>query len=1359
MMETQSQDPARRDQAMSTPKTPARFSVLRADVWQPLVRGFDEVVGSDAALGPVRDSVLRPLHLLEAMAANAPAALGDDYFAAERLRSLLYVAAPWRALPAEAAQLAASGPSAQPYEPGVLHHGRLVIVGLAAVRVAPVSAAADLLATVHGLALALSAAEVLGRMGPGAPDVGALETLLRTLVGLGDVPAHPSPNLLRPFARDDVERGRWACLAELFGGKALGTFVRDRLQAEKAEKAEKSGPVLWDGAASDAITAVEPPIAAPGRRIELRGQFAVTAPKRGAGESGRDNDGVQVVFVATADGALSVAEVSRRSKSQVTVTVPLDARSGWIGISDRARVRASNRYRKTVREFWSGLALPAVPARPPTFLACLRQAPVPVAVIPDLGRGDGQLSLPPRTASNRFTIAGDEAIAIADAMVAPAPAPARAAFIAGPPDVVLTATQRGLSAPFVAREGVDIHVDLLTRRGVKFSLVVDTDDGPATVAQPIQPTDTTVDLTIPPTLIAFGTITLTPKLTPADGDDAEQVGAPVAFKVQAAKLLQIDVRQDDGAVPFVAGAPAKVVVQYDASGSDASVEVSVRIKGGDTIGPASDDSGTVTLTIPGDEIVTPQLVFVVELRAKDGSDVLDRSDQITTEVKNPPPVIKRITVAQDPNASPFEAGSPLQVSIEYAPASVKMRVSIVIDGNSIASTTSTKGTATLQIAGALVTVGTLTFDATVTEDDNSDQTVSQTKSVDVIEEMKIVTVKPTQGGLGVPFVSNEPVDVDITYTPAVSGVVQIQLMESSTAPLQATTSAPGHAVIQIPSEFVLPDKLDFQVQLAMPGDKNARDTSRPGPFLVIVPVAVPLVLFRPTILRSSGAVRVSDAERDGAIAGISQRLRLSIAVSELPWVEDPLVVVGSDIISDEDPRIPILFEAMSRAAAFTPGFEAAIWVTMVPSQPTSGTSATLAALPRARVSATPASVKTGNGSNGSGNGSNGSAHASIDGAVGMIAAAASPPRVTTLAAHANGAVTSDAIKLAPVTTIFRAGTILRTDLTAVTGTGSVLLPQPLGFEAHVGTETAVAVVVCDANGLERFLGTLDSLPKARPIVPRLRVVGSFDSDGNVRLEAAREERRAAGPGASKPTGIVVVSLDIDGRPLQRLAVAAERAAEIASFVQLVPVSPEVESVQLRKDGEVVAELRRPDGTPKLSGFGLVAGAATPTLNWKFTHTRAAKPTLQFELVSGQGTFAFTVDPCFDKVAVPVQRLPPNRQLSIQLVATDGWNTAFAPPTELPQVADDLIIRRVIGVQTLDDQQAGTLFRLPGVQWWAESSLPGPFEWSLNGKSIPPVSDADGGRLIQLDPSVRGLLRVAGRDAGGTVALVDTREIG
>ncbi len=422
------------------------LSVLRADVWLALSRRLEEAARQMSSAA-ARDVLARPLELLALMASDAPAALGDDALAAERLRMLLYLAAPFHALVDEARAL---GETASPrelagsYEPGVLDHGALALLGLAALRVAPPGAHEVFIGTVHGLALSAAPAEALGRLVPRLPEAASLAVILDTLYLLDTVGAALKTPLLRPFANDAAERARWKCLAGLFE-RDLPAALKAALQRASLPEGK---PPPWDGATSGEIEDVQPQRAAPGQPLIVTGRLG-----------GKLSDAVRVVF-ASADHAPLPAKVisfdGGARTSELRVEVPAGARAGWVGLSDDRLVRASNELRLALRE-----TLPTVLAR----RGCLRGAEVPVQLLPLIGTPDPTregklLAVPPRTAGARFAgpaqaPTGSVRAAVLANPLATTPGSQRTPHLAA-----LEASQQGRKAPLFADQPLEVQVVL-----------------------------------------------------------------------------------------------------------------------------------------------------------------------------------------------------------------------------------------------------------------------------------------------------------------------------------------------------------------------------------------------------------------------------------------------------------------------------------------------------------------------------------------------------------------------------------------------------------------------------------------------------------------------------------------------------------------------------------------------------------------------------------------------------------------------------------------------------------------------------------------------------------------------------------
>lgn len=355
------------------------LSVVRAAPWRAVVARLERAVAAGQITAAERDLIRRPVQLLQAMADESAAALGDDFLAQERLRALLLLSSPWGALVDEARRvLAAFEARKMPplrYAPGVLHHGALVLVGVAAVRVASAASLVELFArTVHGLALLAAPAEILGRLEPEGPTGDTLAAMVDALVER-DGPRTGDPSALRPVQADPVERGRWGRLDQLLGHVVSLDAAR---------------PGVWDGGFSTVVE-VRPNVAAPGDRVELRlGPGALEDRARALPGS------LHVVFAGPGMAPVEARVPPRRSGGTLLVEVPEGVAPGWIGFSDDRRVARSrafrNRLRNELRSFADEVRL--------------HDAPIPVELIPSYGPdghpGHPVLACPPRTAANRF---------------------------------------------------------------------------------------------------------------------------------------------------------------------------------------------------------------------------------------------------------------------------------------------------------------------------------------------------------------------------------------------------------------------------------------------------------------------------------------------------------------------------------------------------------------------------------------------------------------------------------------------------------------------------------------------------------------------------------------------------------------------------------------------------------------------------------------------------------------------------------------------------------------------------------------------------------------------------------------------
>lgn len=501
----------------------AKLSIVRTASWQALVRRLDAAVARDGRLVDARDTVLRPVELLRVMAADAYGSLGDDVLSADRLRAMLFLALPYVAVAHEARALLSvetgaapsdpdptlvtSGPTVrwpppQPYDPGVIDHAALLVLVIAAARVADPPLVPVFIATVHGLALAASAAEVLGRLEPRQPDAEALEIILETLYVVETARALTKNQVLRPFVLDPVERGRWRCLEEMLAESQLVRSILDM----------NAG---WDGATSHEILRVKPKMAFAGDAIVLTVVRSAPAPNAPPSDPLHD---AQVVF-ASAD-APPIAAAARLLPAQadqavdVEVTVPSGAVTGWIGFSRKDMIEASNRRRDALR----------------TLLAAQLEKPCvdgvgrisPERTLPHYG----EIAIPRRRGRNRFE--SGEPMAL---------------FAAVTPDRVRPCGHATISW---ATAGADFVT--IAEGG---HAIVERGDPVGTFEFTAPPADRKIEIVVTPYAVR-------------DGGPIPGEARTVALDVRSPPTIAaIDVQQEGRPGPFFEGRPLDVVVRLD----------------------------------------------------------------------------------------------------------------------------------------------------------------------------------------------------------------------------------------------------------------------------------------------------------------------------------------------------------------------------------------------------------------------------------------------------------------------------------------------------------------------------------------------------------------------------------------------------------------------------------------------------------------------------------------------------------------------------------------------------------------------------------------------------------------------------
>jgi hypothetical protein len=320
-----------------------------------LTEALDHAVSTNAALATARQILLQPLKMLEAFGQEVSEALANQPAALERLRLLLQLSA-GTALETKRAFESSSGPTGQahhgrPCEGSVIRMGSLVIAGLAAGRVGRRmndALAEQMVDVVHGVALAASPAESLARSLQSGLSVEQVGTALEALAG-GDQ-ALTRISAMAPVFLDACERARWDCLRNVF------------------ETVKKQVLLDWEGSDSAPVVEVQ--------RAKKSAQSALVIHLA----KGDDTNGLLAALekkealcvLASARGSLAVA-ASHVDRKTLVVTVPLppQARSGWVGIATEERRASAIAARRQVVKYWDGQAK----------THCLREAQVPTEVL------------------------------------------------------------------------------------------------------------------------------------------------------------------------------------------------------------------------------------------------------------------------------------------------------------------------------------------------------------------------------------------------------------------------------------------------------------------------------------------------------------------------------------------------------------------------------------------------------------------------------------------------------------------------------------------------------------------------------------------------------------------------------------------------------------------------------------------------------------------------------------------------------------------------------------------------------------------------------------------------------------------
>ena len=215
-----------------------------------------------------------------------------------------------------------------------------------------------------------------------------------------------------------------------------------------------------------------------------------------------------------------------------------------------------------------------------------------------------------------------------------------------------------------------------------------------------------------------------------------------------------------------------------------------------------------------------------------------------------------------------------------------------------------------------------------------------------------------------------------------------------------------------------------------------------------------------------------------------------------------------------------------------------------------------------------------------------------------------------------------------------------------------------------------------------------------PPTDRLRLIGTVDSSGRVRVADIQRRRCPAGAGPSVETGLKVAGMDIVGRDICTTSIRLTGNSLPAPFVALLPVSPELVRVEIRLidlSDVIDTSLFRPDpsaygrwvakriervvGEPALSHVR-VEGSE---LRWDYSHTRGVIPDVTIELGRDGGFWPVQRgNRGATSITIDLDRLDPQEGDLLRVVATDRWNTAISQGVPAPAGTGKEVIARYAG---------------------------------------------------------------------------------
>jgi hypothetical protein len=272
----------------------------------------------------------------------------------------------------------------------------------------------------------------------------------------------------------------------------------------------------------------------------------------------------------------------------------------------------------------------------------------------------------------------------------------------------------------------------------------------------------------------------------------------------------------------------------------------------------------------------------------------------------------------------------------------------------------------------------------------------------------------------------------------------------------------------------------------------------------------------------------------------------------------------------------------------------------------------------------------------------------------------------------------------------------------------------MSWQRQAPWASAAAVAVTTPSQVEAVLANLlDHPPVALSPRAVLRLIGRITGTGGIAWTSQRSEMRAWRPALGSARTLVAITLDDDGRVLDRHAMPSITTRTADQIDVLIPIAPETATVAILAQDDIIAQVVKPLAGPD-PGTAMLRG---DDLTWAIDHPRGLPMTLTLEArlaparalgLATDTTTAITWTMLESWCSCCANRHTPawhhyllSSATPLRVVADDGWHAVIMPLGVAPGVDTAAVVR---------------IRHLPDGRLWADG--PGQPNWNVGGPDGP-----------------------------------------